>query len=67
MQSTRPINILDILCLLNKDLQVWSMKSHMEYKTKRLAFPWFLKIDDGLCTNNTLLTNWSNYGTIRTD
>lgn len=67
MQSTRPINILDILCLLNKDLQVWSMKSHMEYKNKRLTLPWFLKIDDGLCTNNTLLNNWSNYGTIRTD
>lgn len=67
MQSMTQINILDILCLLNKDLQIWSQKDHWEYKNKRLAFPWFTQVDDGLCTGNPLLNNWSNYGTIRTD
>lgn len=66
MQSTYPINILDILCQLDKGVQLMSRKDKESYSDRRLL-PWFLKVDDGLCNCNLLLTNWGKYGLIRTD
>lgn len=66
MQSMYQINILDILCLLNKGIQQYSYKTRENYQKDR-CLSWFKQVDDGLCNSSILLINWSNYGTIRTD